>query len=107
MNHFTPSGLKVNHDRDMDYSTRYDDRELTTKKNLTAQLDWLEQKLHNEIMLCSHDVLKLERLEERYWSDGLAAAAHKDFPYRMRYIEAHEHVTLLIHSHYKELPTVI
>lgn len=91
----------------MNYSTRYDDRNLIPGKTRNSRLDWLEQKLHNEIMLCSESIMKLERLAERYWVDGLAAASEQNFAYRFRYIQAYEHIQILLENGYKKLPKVL
>lgn len=107
MYQFSPPGITINHDRDMDYSTRYDDRHLIQTRTRNQRLDWLEEKIANEIMLSSHSIMKMERLRQRYYSDSIAAAEDNNTGYEMRYLDAIEHLRILIEEAYKQFPKVI
>lgn len=91
----------------MDYSTRYDDRNLIPNRTHSGKLDWIEEKIANEIMLSSESILKMERLLDRYHSDSQAAALDNNVAYQFRYLEAIDHLNILIHAAYKQFPKVI
>lgn len=107
MDRFTEGGTTVSSERDMDYSTRYDDRDLLQNRTNKEKLDWLSVKLHNEIMLSCESILKMERLRQQYLSDASLAHEDKNIGYEARYIEACERLDILIHAAYNQLDKVV
>lgn len=99
MGKFRSDGTSVDANKDINLSTRYDDRELI-KGTENQKLDELSDHLEAEVTLSSNDILKMERLQERYYSDGLSAKADKCIGYWMRYVKAYEHLNILISSFY-------
>ena len=87
--------------RNLDYSTRYDDREFSTR-NDKDELEWLSDKLNMEILEAKNNIHKMERLQERYHSDGIAAQAENRMGYYMRYTEAYERLKRMIESFYNQ-----
>jgi hypothetical protein len=87
----------------LDYSTRYDDKELIPGTN-RQKLDFLSLKIDSEVMDACDDILKLERLNDRYDSDGLEAKKDGDMAYYMRYLRACERINNIINAWYLTLP---
>ena len=100
-------GISVDTQRDINFSTRYDDRKEIQWGDERSKLEFLSDKLTGEINLCSDRLDKLERLEERYHSDALAAKADDNMAYIMRYTRALTRIRNLINAHYKALPLVV
>jgi hypothetical protein len=107
MNRFQlDNGTTVDSSRDIHYSTRYDDREFVRGGNNKEKLDWLSTKLEGEISLSSTSIIKLERLRDRYQSDGLAAQAENDIGFYMRYVHAYERINIILENYYRPLHPV-
>lgn len=94
------NGTTVDSNKDINYSTRYDDRELVKSGTEEEKLDWLAAKISGEIMLSSDNIFKLERLRERYWSDGLEALSDGAMGYYMRYVAGYERIKILSEAFY-------
>ena len=87
-------------DKDIRYSTRYEDQELIKEGSYELKLDLLSRNLNNEISLCAGNVLKLERLQDRYVEDGVLARAQDEMGYFQRYVFAYERIKVLVEAHY-------
>lgn len=96
----TKNGTTCDANKDIYYSTRYDDRELIKGYCDQSKLDWLSKKIDGEITLCSHNIPKLERLQERYESDGVAAQADDNIAYYMRYVKGYDRINIILTSYY-------
>lgn len=106
MHQFLSSSTFVKADKNLDYSTRYDDQELFPNRPQEVKHDWLRAKIASEITLCSHCLLKLERLIERYKADGVAAEADGQIGYYFCYVEGYERLEALINAGYAKLHSV-
>jgi hypothetical protein len=91
---------------DLDYSSRYDDFNYNPELSNEEKLDWLGDKLKNEVTLCSHDIVKLERLEERYRSDATAAQEDKNMGCYIRYNTALTRIKVILENLYRSLKPV-
>jgi hypothetical protein len=100
MHRFQISRTTVDSKKEMHYSSRYDDRELIKGEDEKAKLDWLTRKIQSEIAFCGGDIVKLERLQERYHSDGRQAKADDNMPYYLRYAQSYELLKLRIEALY-------
>jgi hypothetical protein len=96
----TDGTTKVPSSRNLNYSTRYDDKDLISGKTERRKLDWLTAKLAEEIEQSSNDINKMERLQQRYLEDGLSAQADHALAYQMRYLRAYETLGILIDAFY-------
>jgi hypothetical protein len=93
----------VDRKTDINYSTRYDDRELQDG-TLEERLNDLSEHLNEEIEGSYSNIQKLERLGERYYSDGMAAQADDNMGYYMRYVRAYERIRNLVEAAFNVLP---
>lgn len=96
----TKNGTTCDSSRDIHYSTRYDDREFIRCPTEQGKLDWLTKKIEGEITLCSDNIEKLERLRDRYQSDGIAAQADNNMAYYMRYVRGYDRINIILDSYY-------
>lgn len=91
---------------DIQHSTRYDDKELIDKDDI-SKLDFLTENLNIEITLSSSCPLKLERLAERYYCDAAAASKAQDMGYYMRYMAAYRRILIIENSFYDIMRPVV
>lgn len=103
MKKFLKSSTKtVDAVHDIRFSSRYDDIEYSGGSNIEAQMDWLSEKLCHEVEVCSHCIMKLERLLLRYKSDAKAADEDGNLAAQLRYNRAINHIHVLLENLYKD-----
>jgi hypothetical protein len=100
MHRFQKTGVKSDSDKDFTRSTRYEDQELIKCDNEKQKLDHLSYNIEIEIELSSANIMKMERLQERYFYDGMLANVANAVGYYMRYQEAYERLGRLIEARY-------
>lgn len=81
-------------------STHFVDQDSIACKNEKHRLDVLSNNLDTEIELASASIQKLERLQERYYQDGLQARIADLMGYYIRYVNAYERTSRLIEARY-------
>lgn len=106
MNRFSADEKVEDSSKDIQQSSRYDDKELMLLKGEEALLA-LDLKLDAEIDQCLYRLDKLERLATRYHEDGIAAKNDREMGYYQRYAKAYERVQMAINAHYAQLPSVV
>lgn len=101
------SKTDIDSKRDLHLSTYYEDQLLIEDGTKESRLDELSGNLDIEISLASDNILKLERLQERYLQDSDQSRLANNMGYYIRYWNAYERVTTLIEARYAPFRPVL
>jgi hypothetical protein len=93
--------------RDLGLSTYYDDQLAWKNGNKESRLDALENNLDIEITLSSDNILKMEKLQERYFEDLERASKDDDMGCYIRFKNAYDRVTTLVEARYAPFRPVL
>jgi hypothetical protein len=93
--------------RDLGLSTDYDDQKHHKCGTRESRLDALTNNLDIEITLAGGNIIKMEKLEERYYIHCFQSIEDDDMGFHMRYLNAHDRIKTLVASFYAPFRPVL